>query len=204
MLGRHDERLAAHLDGLATAGAAGATHCAAVLGEGIEGAAAGEAFALGVALLVAGNKNGLEELAAAAGERADLARGLASALGWVSADALRGVVLPWLGSEDPVQRMCGLAACAMHRVDAGPALLRSLEHGDAAVRAMALRTAGRLGRVDLLGTLGAAMGDGDAEVALWAAWAACRLGEREASTKALAGAVVSGQARPTPIARWTC
>jgi hypothetical protein len=69
---------------------------------------------------------------------------------------------------------------------------------------MALRTAGRLGRVDLLGTLGAAMGDGDAEVALWAAWAACRLGEREASTKALAGAVVSGQARPTPIARWTC
>lgn len=191
MLGRHDQRIAAHLDGLAVAGAAGALHAAAVLDEGIPGAAAGEAFALGVALITAGDAQGLDALAARCTAQPDLQRGLASALGWVSADLLRGIVKDWLQADASAKRMSALAACAMHRVDPGPAMTPALAHPEPSVRAAALRTAGRVGRIDLLPAIGAAVTDGDAAVAFWAAWAACRLGDRAASIKVLAETALS-------------
>ena len=194
MLGRHDQRIAAHLDGLAVAGPAGISHAAAALDEGIPGAAAAEAFALGVALVTLGDAKGLDALASRCGTQPDLQRGLASALGWVSADLLRGIVKHWLGSEAPDKRMSALAACAMHRVDPGPALTPALAHPEPAVRTEALRTAGRVGRVDLLPGIGAAMTDGDASVAFWAAWAACRLGDRAASINVLAETALSTSA----------
>ncbi len=191
MLGRHDQRIAAHQDGLAVAGPAGMAQATAVLEEGIPGAAAGESFALGVALITAGDTQGLDALAARCTGRADLLRGLASALGWVSAEQLRGIVKDWLGSNEATKRICALAACAMHRVDAGPALAPALAHAQASVRVAALRAAGRTGRLDLLAAASAAMSDDDPAVAFWAAWAACRLGERNASLKKLAQAVMT-------------
>jgi uncharacterized protein (TIGR02270 family) len=191
MLSRHDKRIAAHLEGLAVAGAAGTLHAAAVLEESIPGAAAGEAFALGVSLITAGDANGLDSLAARCEAQPDLQRGLASSLGWVSAGLLRGIVKDWLEAGASAKRMSALAACAMHRVDPGPALAPALACPEPSVRAAALLTAGRVGRVDLLPAIGDAMTDGDATVAFWAAWAACRLGDRAASIRVLSDAALS-------------
>src|SRR5262249_22531906 len=76
-------------------------------------------------------------------------RGLLSALGWMSAEDLEGIVAALLGSGEPRHRAWGLAACAMQRLDPGAALTRATQDADPALRARAWRVAGRCGRRDL-------------------------------------------------------
>ena len=187
-LWRLDERIEAHLDGLAVAGGAGLAACRA----GLDGAAAGDAlgpsFALGVLALRMHNEPVLELLFELAGPRSDVRQGLASAFGWVSADTLQGVVRRTLASPLPQARAVALAACRMHRVDPGPALAVALTDSDATLRVAALRAAGHLGRLDLLPQVCSALGAADPDAAYWAAWSACRLGERQASMPVLLAA----------------
>jgi uncharacterized protein (TIGR02270 family) len=86
----------------------------------------------------------------------------------------------------------------MHRVDPGPGLASALGHPAATVRAAALRTAGALGRVDLVGAARAALGDGEPTVVFSAAWAAFRLGERHAAHKVLAAAAQQDDPQAVP------
>jgi hypothetical protein len=145
-LRRLDDRIAAHLDGLAVAGAYGTALCRAAL----ERAGAGEVFALAVRLIDERDDRGLDRLAALAATLPDARRGLLSALGWVSAAQLRGLVQPLLASGDAQRRALAIAACRLHRADPGDALAHALDDADAGLRAAAWRAAGELGRADLL------------------------------------------------------
>lgn len=173
-LARLDERIAAHLDGLAVAGRHGTALCLAAL----ERPAAGEVFALAVRALELRDSRLLGHALALVPALPEAWRGLASALGWVSAARLQGVVSGLLGAAEPTQRALGLAACRMHRVDPGAVLPPLLDDADPLVRAAALRAAGELGRIDLLEAARAAIADGAAAVALQAATACCLLGAR--------------------------
>ena len=173
-LRRLDDRIAAHLDGLAVAGRYGTALCTAAL----ERPGAGEVFAVAVRAIDERDDAALNRLIALAAVLPDAKRGLLSAFGWVSAPQLQGIVRLLLGAADTLRRELAISACRLHGVDPGAPLLAALRHDDAALRAAAWRAAGDLGRVDVVGPALEALGDADDEVAFRAASCALALGDR--------------------------
>jgi uncharacterized protein (TIGR02270 family) len=188
LLARHDERIEAHLDGLLVAGAAGASLARAAFDE--EPGTATAFVAAVLALRQRDDAAWAELLARATPADTGRAvwRGLVSALGWVTADTLQGVVRKLMTAPDAAQRALAVEACRMHRVDPGPLLVSALADRDSRLRACALRAAGDLARQDLLAPARSALADGEPEVVFQAACAACRLGERQASMQVLLAA----------------
>ncbi len=171
LLLRHDNRIAAHLDGLSVAGANGLAHCQAALQD----PGAGTVFAAAVCALDSESPHRIEPLLELAGSSGSAQRGLLSALGWMSPPRLRGVVRRLLGAQAPDLRRLGLDACRLHGVDPGAALNLGLADADAGVRAAACRALGELGKADRLAKLHQALGDPEPTVALAAAMASCLL-----------------------------
>ena len=178
-LRRADDRLAAHLDGLAVAGDQAWPFCDAALETGAPGAV----FTAAVRVIEtrdAGRWNTLIGAATSSEHRA----AVMSALGWLDARQLQGLVVS-LFSGDPVRRSVGIAGCALHRVDPGPARVQWLRDTNALVRARALRAIGELGLQDDAADSLTALGDDDPECRFWAAWSATLLGNRGAAVDAL-------------------
>jgi uncharacterized protein (TIGR02270 family) len=145
-LGRADERLYAHLDGLLIAGDDGYRLAQSAL----ESPGVGQLFVVGVSAIERQDRAQLDRLLALVGVVPDAARALASACGWVSPASLRGLVADLLGSADVTRRWLGVAACALHRVDPGAVLATAMVDPGDLLRAQALHAAGQIGRVDLL------------------------------------------------------
>jgi uncharacterized protein (TIGR02270 family) len=195
-LARLDERIAAHLDGLAVAGDDGRRLCAAAL----ETPGVGELFAAAVRAIEERDAAGLDRLFAVAGAVPESRAGLISAFGWVSAQFLQGTIRGLLESPDPLRRTVGLAACAMHRVDPGAALTAASTDSDPLLRSRALRVAGEAGRRDLLPVCVKALSDDDGDCRFWAARSALLLGDRDGAVRALhATALAPGPWRPRAL-----
>jgi uncharacterized protein (TIGR02270 family) len=190
-LGRFDERIAAHLDGLLVGGRAAQALCKSAL----ERPEAGEIFTFASLALASRDLKALDHAIALAAALPAAWRGVASALGWISAAGLQGVVRELLVSKQPAHRALGITACRLHRVDPGAALQTALLDTDTTLRMAAARAAGELGRVDLLEAVVRAMADDQADVVFWAARSACLLGDRKASRQVLA---VAATAQQTP------
>ncbi|WP_342113445.1 TIGR02270 family protein [Pseudoduganella sp. OTU4001] len=173
-LQRLDERLAAHLDGVAVAGPKGAAMCWAAL----ERLGIGEVFTAAVRAIEDRDVAWLERIMAIVEAEQSLLPALRSAFGWVSAQFLQGTIRDLLESPSPFRQQLGISACAMHRVDPGPMLPRMLESHDASVRAASLRAAGECGRIDLLNACTAALADDDLRCRYFAARSAVFLGDR--------------------------
>lgn len=180
-LARHDERLAAHLTGIAVAGDYGRQFAYAAL----ETPAAGNVFVASVGAIESGAGTDLDRLFAVVESAPDASKGFTSAFGWVSPQSLKGIASALLQSAAPFHNYAGIAACALHRVDASVALDRALSSPEARLRARALRTTGELGRRDRLDGCSEQLTDDDPDCAFWAAWSAVLLGERQHATKAM-------------------
>jgi len=180
-LRRFDDRLAAHLDGLAVAGEFGWKLCEVAVGT----LGSGEVFAAAVRAIEDKNGGRLDKLSALAQSAPQAQRGLVSAFGWVSARYLQGTTKDLLSSTDPFKRQVGIAACAMHQVDPGDILGVAIRDKDASLRAQALRAACELGRLDLLAEIRAALSEADEQIRFWSAWAAVLLGDRGDSLNVL-------------------
>ncbi len=180
-LGRLDDRLLAHFDGLATAG----EHAQRLIDVELETPSRGAAFTLAVRAIEGGQLDLLERLWHLANDTSSVADGLVAAFGWVERRNLQGVVRDLLRHADPRRRVAGLAACAMHHADPGLEVGPWLKDSAPAVRAQALRAAGELGLSGLAPRCVAAMADDDAECQFWAAWAAVLLGNRGGALDAL-------------------
>lgn len=180
-LSRHDERLAAHLDGLVVAGPDGWKLAQAAL----ESPGPGETFTAAVLAIQSGSTGALDELLALAEAHPPAARGVVSAFGWVSAQSLRGLATRLSASASAWHRQVGLAACTMHGVDPGAALDRALSDADTRLRARALWAAGIFGRDGRLPACIAALADDDAACRFHAARSAWLLGNRGASASVL-------------------
>lgn len=174
-LRRFDTRLAGHLDGLSVAG----EHADPVSAEALESPSAGTVFVAATVAIGRKHADGLERLLAMVEAVPEKQKELIGAFGWLERTQLQGIVAGLLGSKVPFRQVTGIAACALHRVDPGLASARWMEHSDAAVRARALRTAGELGRRELVSTVARAINDPDASCQIWAAWAAVLLGDRQ-------------------------
>jgi uncharacterized protein (TIGR02270 family) len=176
-----DERLAAHVDGLRVAGDGGRKLAESALDN--EGP---EDFFPAAVLAIEAQDDRFDALIERANAVPEVVPGLISALGWVSAQFLAGRVKPLLEDPSPLKQKLGIAACALHRKDPGPALDRFLASPVDSVRIRALRAAGELGRTDLMPKLQTALADIKPEVCFWAAWSAVLLGDRDRALQMLA------------------
>ena len=193
-LGRLDERIAAHLDGIAVAGEFGTR----LAQQALEQPGAGEVFVSAVCAIEGRDAACLDKLLAIAQAVPASRPGLLSAFGWVSAVRLQGITKSLLDAAQPWHREVGLAACAMHGVDSGAVLARALHAEDVGLRARALRVAGQCGRRDLADACLAALADSEARFAFEAARAALLLGDRTASSAALGALALAQAADQTP------
>ncbi len=181
-LGRLDDRLAAHLDGLAVAGEYGSKLAAAAL----ERQGRSEAFTATVRAIEDRDVLDLDKLLTIAEAAPDSLPGVISAFGWVAAASLRGITKAFLESPSPLRRQVGLAACGMHQVDPGTMVVgAAIRDDDVAVRARALRVMADLGLVDHLPACTDALTDESTDCAYQAARAGVLLGNRGASVSAL-------------------
>lgn len=192
-LQRFDERLAAHLDGLNVIGEAAWPLCQ----EELEMGTAGAMFAAAIRAISDRRLDRIEQLCALAETVPETQPGLKSALGWVEPAMLRGLVVPLLNSSDALRRTLGIAASALHRLDPGLLSARRLEDPEPSVRARALRTAGEIGKVELVSALANTINDEDPVCQAWGAWSAVLLGNRQAALEFLkAAAFADGPMQP--------
>ena len=173
-LRRLDDRIAAHLDGLAVAGEFGWTFCEAAL----ETPGVGEVFAAAVRAIEGKNSAGLEKLLALAETVPESRRGFVSAFGWVPSQFLKDTIKNLLASSNAFQRQVGIAACAMHQVDPGTVLDATIADTDPMLRARSFRVAGEIGRRDLLAACISALGDDDSACQFWAARSVALVGDQ--------------------------
>jgi uncharacterized protein (TIGR02270 family) len=181
-LRRFDDRLDAHLSGLAIAGEHGSRLCEAAL----EVPSTGAIFTAAIGAVREKQHDRFTRLLAVANAIPSLRPALASALGWAERDTLQGVVVRLLGGP-PFERMLGIAACGLHRVDPGAVHRHYLQDPDAQVRARALKVAGEVGCLDLASACESAIGDGDPGCRAWSAWSSVMLGKRGRALDALTG-----------------
>lgn len=175
-LGKLEERIDAHLDGLRIAGPAGLESLLAQLGPH----AVGEMFASVVLAFEAANAKVLSRLSEHLRGAVETERGYLMALGWLDWERLSPWIERMLAAPEPLFRRLGLAACGMHRRDLGPALLAGLCEADPSVLARAARTAGELRRRDLLSEIRAHRLHEDAATRFWANWATAQMGDQQA------------------------
>ncbi len=198
-LARIDERIAAHLDGLAVAGEFGATRCRAAL----ETPGTGEVFAAAVGAIASKDPARLDRLFALAAALPDARRGLLSAFGWVSAHDLQGIVVELLAAAEPMRREVGIASCIMHRIDPGAMLGAAIDDPDPRLRARALRAAGEAGRRDLMYDCLRHLQDDDPSARFRAAVSSLLLGNRDLALSALADLAANpGPLRAQALGLW--
>lgn len=180
-LGRIDERLAAHLDGLLVANGASLEVCDRALAS----PGAGELFTTTVLAILHGDSRRLVKLLAVAALLPEACDGVMAAFGWVSPASLQGTIRSLLGSSNGFHRRMGIAACGLHRVDPAEPLVSALADPDPALRATALRVCGECARDDLRAACLDAQSDETLECRLEAACAALLLGDRGRSLRCL-------------------
>lgn len=193
-LSRIDERISAHLDGVAAAGDYGF----GLVREALGSPERGEVFLAAVRALEDRRIEFLADLFALVEAAApEQLAGLVSAFGWVSPQALNGVVRDLLACQSPFFRRIGLTACRLHGVDPGDLLSQAIVSADNRLRACALRCSGAVGRRDLLPALAIALDDDDLECRFRAAQSSVLLGGGQGAATAELGrvAIQPGQFR---------
>jgi len=176
-----DDRVEARIDGLRVAEEAGWELCR----EALNHQEAGEGFAAGVLALESGDKAKVDVVLEAAVGPPELASGVVSAFGWVPFERTASVSSSLLAGSSPSLRRIGIAAHAIHRLDPGEALSRAVADEDVALRARALRAAGKLGRMDLLGRTRSSLQDEDQPCRFFAARSTALLGDRASAAPGL-------------------
>jgi uncharacterized protein (TIGR02270 family) len=167
-----DERIEAHLDGLriATAGGQG-------LSETFVWEVAGEAFAAGHLAFGADADRWIDEVLEYCSDSPVLARGLVSGLGWMRGEAALPHIRSLMARPEAMPRRMGIAAASVHRQDPGAMLSVAVTEGDPLLRSRALKAAGELGRIDMLGNCRSCFSVDDVDSQFWAAWSAALLGD---------------------------
>lgn len=172
-----EERVEAHIDGLRLAGEAGLSTSFAALDD------EGEPGTTFVAALLSVERSDLRSIARVldvAGSGLS-AREIVAALAWAPWERVQRIMPGLLSARcPPALHWIGLGGCAARRVAPGQTLTYALYSEDERLLARALKTAGQLGRKDLVHVIEDRM-TVDSEICrFWAAWAATLLGSARA------------------------
>jgi len=161
-----DGRVEAHLDGLRIAADEGWKLVVEELGW----KEAGEFFVAALLAFESGKADRIEQVFAAVAGAPEGPPGVASALGWLSIEQARPHITRLLSDADPVRRLIGLSASAIHRHQPGAALGKALIDPDLRLRARGLKAAGELGRTELIPALRQNLKAEDLACRFWSAW----------------------------------
>ncbi len=170
-LAKLDQRVEAHLDGLRIAGEEGWQLCRKELAW----KEPGEVFAAAVLALESANKERIAEVVKIGTAEAALARGLISAMGWLSFAQIENHAKRFISADSPRSRHVGIAVFAVHREDPGELLRNALRSEDSLLKARALRAVGELGRMDLVSLSQNDLNAKDEACRFWAAWSTALL-----------------------------
>lgn len=174
-LARHDDRIAAHLDGLRIAGADGIN----IAQQRLENPGAGELFVATLLALESKSAEKLNPLLALAEALPDAQAGFFSAFGWVSSQFLQGTIKNLLASNVDFHRLAGITCCALQRANPGAALEQAIKSNHPALITRALKATGELGRRDLMPLCEALCKDTNPSIQFWACWSAALLGSKQ-------------------------
>jgi uncharacterized protein (TIGR02270 family) len=196
---RMDERVEANVDGLRVGGEEGWRLSLAALDD-LE---AGAFFTAAVLAIESDDAAPLEqlikltlELAGGAPNNADhLWRGFASALAWVEASRAANALDRLIGANQARLRWVAIVGYGLRRAVQQTRWEPAVEDRAPLVRARANRTAGQLGRADLVAQLRPGLTDDDPECRFWSAWAAARMGARGQALDVLADIAWNNQPR---------
>lgn len=183
----------AHFDRRLQASLVGAMHAGERAELSAHQATLGQSFVGAVLAIERGETATVDAILRVAESQPAVARGLISACGWLSPQLLRGHANTLLQSTVPLRRWLGIAACAQHRVNPAAALDECIAHPHPLLRCMALRAAGQLGRIDLLGAISKQLDDNDPACRQAAAWSAVLLGDRSAGLQKLHAIALSAE-----------
>ena len=176
-----DQRIAAHLRGLFSAGRIGWE----ISLNQLEFEEAGETFVAAVIAFLSSDANKMKLVCEKARGNSEMTLGLISAFGWIN-DA---IATQWserfLSVKDAYYRYLGIAACSIRRIDPQQQLTRLLQdpevlEPDAQLHARCLRLIGEMKRYDLVPALNQAMNADDPDIKFWAYWSAALLGNQAA------------------------
>ena len=170
-LAKLDGRLEAHLDGLRIADEEGW----AILQKQLAFEEAGEVFAASVLAFETKNEPRIQKVFEVVDKEPALAEGMVSALGWMSFEQAAAHIEGLLRSDAPLLRRIGIAGCAVHRQNPGPAFGDALVSNDSVLKARALRAVGELGRADLVPRLLSSLSVENENVRFSSAWSAALL-----------------------------
>jgi len=185
-LGRLDDRLEAHLDGLIVTGDVGWATALAELQQWRE---PGEAFAATVLAFERDTGARLDRILTLVESAPEAGEGLAAAFAWLDWHKIASFAEPLVRSDLPVLRQAALGAVIAHR-DAVPAAMAqalvktALDDPDPAVRAQALRAPGACGWAEMRDRC-LAIGTSSETERFWAAWSAACLGDRDTAPQRL-------------------
>jgi uncharacterized protein (TIGR02270 family) len=142
-------------------------------------------FAAAVLAFESGDERKIDEVVQAASPKADLARGLISALGWLTYEQAVPHINRFLVAETAALRRVGIEAAAIHRQDPGKFLADAAADSDRPLRARALRAIGELGRLDLYRLLRENLNHEDGACRFSAAWSLALIDGDTASVQIL-------------------
>ena len=145
-LGRIDERLQGNIEGILIAGKSGWNICL----EQIEDSDTSSIFCAGIIAINTKNETGLTNLLSLSEALATEIFGLSSSLEWVGESHQAERLNAMLVSDQRIQTIIGTAASTLLRVNLGDFLEGALNSEDIEFCAIALESAGILGRSDLL------------------------------------------------------
>lgn len=191
-LGRLDNRLEAHLDGLRVAGRDGWD----ISQQELKWQEPGEVFAAAVLALESGARDRIDHVFEVGTAAPELERGLVSAMGWTPAACVPGLIADLSQSTAPARRRVAVGALAIRREDPGRWLIDAFRDADPGVRARAFCAAGELGKADYVHEVRQGSADEDPACRYWSAWSAARLGDR---SDAVAQALRDIAAQPGPF-----
>jgi uncharacterized protein (TIGR02270 family) len=155
--------------------------CWDVIKQALENCDPGEVFAGAVLAFESGDEGRIGAVLDAGTAKPETARGLVSALAWVSYERASALINTLLATGSAVLRRVGLAASAVHRRNPEQALRAALLADDPLLKARALRAAGELGLTDLARAVKTHLWEEDPACRFWAAWTlALVLGDRDA------------------------
>ena len=206
-----DRRIEAHLDGLRIAADEGWKLVVEELGW----KEAGEFFVASLLAFESNKADRIEKVLAAVAGAPEGIPGVASALGWLPIEQARPHIARLLNDADPVRRLIGLSASAIHRHQPGAALGKSLIDPDLRLRARGLKAAGELGRTELIPALRQNLKGEDLSCRFWSAWSLLLLSNDPSGISAMrslaespsrfserAAAMYARRAEPAAVKEW--
>ena len=167
-----DDRTEANIDGLRIAGDEGWEICKETFG--LE--EAGEVFTATVLAFESGNEDRIKDVLEAGNSDPELARGIISALGWLSYPRAEKFIHRFLNSVSDELRRIGLGACAIHREDPGKILHEGLSSSNPYLTSRTLKAIGELGKTDFSEAVKVHLNDDDENCRFYASWSSSLLG----------------------------